>query len=226
MPDITFWLPGIHPVVVYTIVAFFAFGESAALLGFLVPGEVSLIFAGVLAGQGHLSLTVLLTVMPVAALVGDVCGWYIGHRWGTSVLETRFGRRALPPRHVGKITRFMARHGIWAVVIGRWVGVLRAGLPLLSGATGMRLVRFLPAAIAGSVSWALTCAIGGYYAAHSWRLLQQWLSTGAYVLAGTGALTLATLVLLRRRRRARTAASRAVTAQPETAGPALAGQHR
>lgn len=199
--DLSDWIGRIDPLWMYVVVTAFALLETAALLGFVVPGETTVIFAGVLAREGKLSLTTLLLIVPAAAFTGDTIGFLAGRWWGPPLLASRFGRRALAPEHVAYASRFLARHGLWAIAIGRWVGILRVALPLLAGTARIPYPRFAAASALGATTWATGCIVGGYLAATSWHLVEDWLSRGAYVVVALAALVVAGVVYRRRKRR-------------------------
>jgi membrane protein DedA with SNARE-associated domain len=129
-------------------------GAEAA--GALVPGETALILAGALAGNGRLSLPVVIAVAATAAIIGDNIGYQIGRR-GLRRLLDRPGRWAARRRQF--LTRgedFFLRHGLAAVFFGRWLPGLRVGASWLAGANRMRWRRFLLWNALGGIGWATT----------------------------------------------------------------------
>jgi membrane protein DedA with SNARE-associated domain len=133
--------------------------ESA---GALVPGETALIFAGALAGQGRLSLPLVVAVAAGGAILGDNVGYLIGRR-GLRRLLDRPGRWATGRRRLlGQGEEFFLRHGPLAVFFGRWLPGLRVVASWLAGANRMRWRRFLFWNALGGIVWAGTVGTAAY----------------------------------------------------------------
>jgi membrane-associated protein len=194
--DLPAWLGEIDPMWIYVVVAMFVFLETSAFLGFLVPGETAAIFAGVLTRTDDLSLPLLLAILPVCAVLGDSAGYLIGRAGGPAVLQMRLVRRTVRPEHVRRAHGFLERHGIWAVPLGRWVGFLRAGLPVIAGTARMPYAKFLPGSAIGAITWSWTCLIGGYLAATSWEAFSDRLSMATALFAGTITAAVVVIVLV------------------------------
>ena len=121
--------------------------ESA---GAPVPGETSLIAAGVLASTGHLSLPVVFAVAISAAIVGDNLGYLVGRRAGNWLL-TRPGRwEEQRLRFLDEGEHFFSRHGGKTVFFGRWLPVLRFTAALLAGVNEMPWRRFFVFNVGGA----------------------------------------------------------------------------
>lgn len=129
MPQLIMSVP---PWLTYLVIGMLAFGESAAFVGLVLPGESALLLGGVLAGAGRLSLPVVLALAVVAAVAGDSVGYEIGRHGGDAVKSSRAGRFVGEQRWA-KAEAFTRKHGNWAVLVGRWVGLMRALVPALAG---------------------------------------------------------------------------------------------
>jgi len=137
----------------YPLLFAFVAAESA---GALVPGETSLIVAAALAGQGTLSLPLVIAIAAGAAIVGDNVGYVIGRR-GLRRLVDRPGRWAAGRRQlVERGEEFFARHGSPTVFFGRWLPGLRVVTSWLAGADRMPWRRFLVWNALGGITWAAT----------------------------------------------------------------------
>ena len=124
--------------------------------GALVPGETSLIVAGALAGQGQLSLPLVIAVAAVAAILGDNAGYLVGRR-GLRRLLDRPGRSSGRRRQlVARGEAFFRRYGAAAVFFGRWLPGLRVIASWLAGADHMPWRRFLLWNGLGGICWAGT----------------------------------------------------------------------
>ena len=140
-------LIGVPASIGYPLLFGFVGAESA---GALVPGETALIVAGALAGQGRLSLPLVIAVAAVAAIVGDNVGYVIGRK-GIRRLVDRPGRRS---RLVERADVLVARYGAGAVFVGRWVPGLRVVVAWAAGTGRMPWSRFLLWNALGAIAWA------------------------------------------------------------------------
>ncbi|MFI5897524.1 DedA family protein [Actinoplanes sp. NPDC051513] len=94
----------------------------------MLPGESALLLGGVLAGTGHISLPLVVVVAIVAAIGGDSVGYEIGRHGGGAIKSSRAGRFVGEQRWA-RAEAFTCKHGNWAVLVGRWVGLMRALVP-------------------------------------------------------------------------------------------------
>ena len=112
--------------------------------------------------QGHawgLSLAATAT-----AIVGNMVGYYVGHRTG-HVIVARRGGRVLNHENLCRARSFLDRRGFWAIVLARWIPWIRTLAPLIAGAARMDPRRFLAATSLGGVAWVPTLVLTGYYGA-------------------------------------------------------------
>jgi membrane protein DedA with SNARE-associated domain len=174
---------------------FFLFGivclESA---GLWLPGETALIAAGVYASKGHLSITGVIAVAAVAAIIGDNMGYWLGREGGRRLLTRygplrRFSERVLPPAE-----RFFERHGGKAVFLARFFGGLRVTGAWMAGITRMTWWRFLFWNAAGGIVWALAVGLIAYYAGKA--AADAIARYGVYAAIAGGILVVVAIVVL------------------------------
>src|ERR687891_63408 len=146
----------------YPAVAGFAFLETAAFVGLLVPGETAVVVGGVVAERGGVDLLPLIGFVWVAAAAGDMVSFLIGRRLGRPFLERHGPRFQLTPDRLARVDRFYERHGGKAVLLGRFTGLVRAVSPFVAGASGLALRRFVGWSAAGALLWATTFTLVGY----------------------------------------------------------------
>jgi undecaprenyl-diphosphatase len=174
--------------------------ESAAFLGFLVPGETLVIVSGVLAALGLLDLPELLVVVALGAMAGDNVSYRLGRNLGRSWL-LRHGRRVgLDEARLARVERVYARYGGPAVMFGRFVGFLRPLVPFVAGAAGMPYPRFLGFNVVACVLWAVVTVLIGYVLGESRGLVERWI--GRTGLIATLVVALVAMAMWLRRRRA------------------------
>jgi membrane protein DedA with SNARE-associated domain len=180
--------------------------ESA---GALVPGETSLIVAGALAGQGQLSLPLVIAVAASAAIVGDNVGYLIGRRGLRRLLDRRRGRFSERRRKaLERGEEFFRRNGAAAVFFGRWLPGLRVFAAWLAGANRMDWPHFLLWNALGGIGWASTIGTVAYFVGQS--------ASGSLGAIGFGGIAIALLVFLVRRTRERLRDRRTHTGETET----------
>jgi membrane-associated protein len=140
------------------------FGESAIALDLIVPGEVGMVFIGAAAHDAGAPLALLITAGVVGAMAGDSAGYFIGRRWGTRVLyRWKWLRRHVEPS-VERSHEYFKRRGGLAVFAARWVGALRAVVPVVAGISEMRYRRFLAWDAPAVVLWtSLVVSVGFYF---------------------------------------------------------------
>jgi len=138
------------------------FAETGLLIGFFLPGDSLLFTAGFLASQGYLEIWLLVPICFVAAVVGDAVGYAFGNRVGRGLFrrpESRFFR----PEHLIRAERFFERHGGKAVILARFLPVVRTFVPIVAGVGAMRYPRFAAFNLIGGVLWAIGLPCAGYF---------------------------------------------------------------
>lgn len=158
----------------YAVIGTLAFLEAALFVGIVLPGETALLFGGVLAAQGRVQLVALLAVAIIAAVAGDSVGYEVGRRGGPALRTSRLGRLVGEARWA-RADAYVQRRGGTAVLLGRWVGLLRVLVPAIAGMSGMPYRRFLFYNVIGGTVWAVTVVLLGYAAANSLPVVQAYL---------------------------------------------------
>ena len=188
----------LSPGLVVALVALLVFGEAALFIGFVLPGETSVIVAGVIASQGRLNVGLLCAVVVAAAVVGDTVGYEVGRHYGPRLLEMRvFERRRAA---LDRALAALERRGPTFVFVVRFTAFLRAVTPGLAGLSGMAYRRFLLANAAGGLIWGVAYALLGYFAGSALSTIERWSSWFALAVL---VLVVAAVVVVHLRRRAR-----------------------
>ena len=180
----------------YLLVGLLAAAEAAAFVGLVIPGETAMLLGGVLVAGGHAGLGWMLAAAIVGAVGGDSLGYELGRRFADPLRGSRLGRRIGPDRWQ-RAEDYLSTRGGKAVFLGRWVGVLRALIPFVAGASRMPYRVFLPYNLAGGVLWAATFVVAGYLAGHSYRRVEQVAGRASLVLAGLLVLVAAVVLTAR-----------------------------
>ncbi len=140
---------------------FIVFAETGLLLGFFLPGDSLLFTAGILAGQGKLSIWLLLPGAFVGAFLGAEVGYLIGHRVGPRLFR-RPDSRFFKQEYVERTREFFDRHGPKAVVLARFVPVVRTFTPVMAGVGEMRRRDYTRYNLIGALLWAVGVTLLGY----------------------------------------------------------------
>ena len=144
-------------------IAVVLFAECGLLVGFFLPGDSLLFTAGLLAAAGRIApLWVLLLVLPVAAIAGNLVGWWIGRKAGPAVFR-RPDSRLFKADHVDRSQAFFDRHGARTVLLARFVPVVRTFATVMAGASRMDLRRFALWSALGGVLWAGGLTLLGFW---------------------------------------------------------------
>ena len=189
----------------YLVVPLLALLETGAFIGLLVPGETAVVIGGVVAAQGDLALPLLIALVWAGAFTGDMLSFLLGRHLGRGFLDAHGARLRIGRAQRDRTERFFEQHGGKAILLGRFVGILRALTPFVAGTSGIALRRVLPYSAAGTLIWATTFTLVGYIFADSFESAGETVTRivmVAAVLVGAGLLTTAAI----RRRRGDSAA--------------------
>ena len=146
----------------YAVLGAIIFSETGLLVGFFLPGDSLLFAAGFLASQDVFNIFVLDGVLIVAAVVGDALNYYVGLQMGQYVFE-RGRLRFVKHSHLMAAKAFYERHGGKAIVLARFVPLVRTFTPFVAGVARMGYRRFALYNIAGGVAWVLSMTLAGYW---------------------------------------------------------------
>ena len=167
----------------YLVVGVLAFLETGAFIGLIAPGETTVIVGGVVAGQGEISLSVLIAITWTCAVAGDLASYTAGRRLGRAWLLRHGDRVKITEERLAQVERFFDRRGGITILVGRFIGFVRALAPFIAGTSRMPLRRFLPYDVLGAGAWAATFATLGYVFWHSFDQLTTYVSRGLFAFA-------------------------------------------
>jgi membrane protein DedA with SNARE-associated domain len=183
----------------YALVAGMAFLETGAFVGLVAPGETALVLGGVVAAHGEVSLPVMLALAWAAAALGDLVSFLLGRRLGRPFLIRRGPAFGVTAARLHRVDGFLERHGGKAILIGRFVGLVRAVAPFVAGAAQLPLRRFLPYSLLGTGVWSAALTLLGYAFDSSFSQAAGLFTHGALALAVVAALVLTVRTLRARR---------------------------
>jgi membrane-associated protein len=144
----------------YPGLAAIIFLETGALVFFL-PGDSLLVMAGLYAAKGDLNILALNVLLIPCAIIGDALSYQIGKRAGPMIFN-RPKSRFFDPKHMKTAHEFYERHGGKAIIIARFMPILRTFVPVVAGVAQMGYRKFAAYNIIGGASWILSMTLLGY----------------------------------------------------------------
>jgi undecaprenyl-diphosphatase len=167
----------------YLLVGAFAFAETGAFVGLVVPGETVMLLGGAVAGQGAISIYLLIAVAWFSAWAGDTTSFFLGRRLGREFVMRNGPRFGISHERFEKVEDYFSRHGGKTIFIGRFVSLVRAFAPFIAGSSGMRYRAFVPYSILGTGLWASAHILIGYFFSRSIDTAAKYAGKGAFLLA-------------------------------------------
>jgi membrane protein DedA with SNARE-associated domain/membrane-associated phospholipid phosphatase len=151
----------------YLLVGLFAFLETGAFVGLVVPGETVMLLGGAVAGQGAINIYLLLAI-----------AWFSNERFA-------------------QVEGYFDRHGGKTILIGRFISLVRALAPFVAGSSGMRYRAFVPYSILGCGLWSAAHILIGYFFSRSIDTAAKYAGRGAFLLATLIVVVVGTVVAVR-----------------------------
>jgi undecaprenyl-diphosphatase len=181
----------------YLLVALFAYAETGAFVGLLVPGETVMILGGAVAGQGVINVYLVIAIAWLMAFLGDTTSFFVGRRLGRDFLRHNGPRFGISHERLDQIDDYFSRHGGKTIFIGRFVGFVRAFAPFVAGSSGMPYRGFVPYSVLGTGLWVSSAIVIGYLFSRSIDTVLAYAGKGAFLL-GTVIVVIVGIVALRR----------------------------
>ena len=138
------------------------FLESGVFFGFFLPGASMLFTAGLLASQGLFNVWILIPLVTVAAILGDNVGYWFGAKVGVRLYE-RPDSRFFHKEHLVRAKDFYDRHGFLAIVLARFIPIIRTFAPIVAGIVHMRYRTFVVYNVVGAILWGSGVTFLGFY---------------------------------------------------------------
>ncbi len=147
----------------YALIGFLAFVETGAFVGLVFPGETAVIIGGALAGQGENSVVLMLAIVWFCAWAGDSVSFLLGQKLGREFVLKNGPKVRITHERFAQVEKYFAKHGGKTILIGRFIGLVRALAPFIAGSSGMQYRAFLPYSVLGTGLWAATFTLLGYF---------------------------------------------------------------
>ena len=156
-------IEGLGPNTFCAIVSAILFVETGLFVGFFLPGDSLLVTAGIFAGQNVVPLRWLLVPGILCAIIGDQLGYWIGRSAGPALYK-REDSFLFRRSHLQRAHDFYEKYGGRAVILARFVPIVRTFCPPVAGASRMPYSRYLTFDIFGGMLWVGSMVLGGYLA--------------------------------------------------------------
>ena len=145
----------------YGLLFFVIFMETGLVVTPFLPGDSLLFAAGALAAMGSLNIVLLWVLMALAAVIGDTANYWIGHRFGRGVFEKK--SKFFKKEYLEEAEAFYAKHGGKAIILARFVPIVRTFAPFVAGISEMHYGKFISYNIIGGLSWVSLFLLGGFW---------------------------------------------------------------
>lgn len=178
----------------FVLLILFTFLEAAAFVGFVLPGETSLLIGGVLAHSHVWSFWLFLIMAIVGAISGDSVGYEVGKHFGDRIKRNRLGR-LVGEKRWQIAEHIFSKYSGWAIFFGRAQALLRALIPALAGMHRVPYLTFLKWNAAGGIVFSTVVVTLGYEFANSLSTLEKYLKYWAIAFLAVVALV---LILIKR----------------------------
>ncbi len=167
----------------YLLVGALAFLETGAFVGLIAPGEFTVILGGAVAGQGQISLPVILAITWLCAFAGDTVSFLLGAKLGRGFLVRHGKRFRITGERLKMVEGYFSRYGGRTILIGRFIGLVRALAPFIAGSSKLPYRNFAPFSILGTGLWSTGLILLGYFFSQSLSKVTKVVGQGLLVFA-------------------------------------------
>ena len=185
----------------WALLFFVVFAETGLFVGFFLPGDSLLFTAGLLCGIKLFPIHIFILVFGLcaSAILGNVVGYWFGRRTGKSLFK-REDSFIFKKRYVVLTRAFYTRHGSKALVLGRFLPIVRTFAPILAGVIEVDFKQFMLYNIIGSVAWVFSLTLTGYFLGQEFPGIIDYLQ---YIVIGLIVVTLIPVVRTYRKEKGR-----------------------
>ncbi len=155
------------------VVMFIIFAETGLFVGFFLPGDSILFITGILIanslspfGNEFLNLIYWVTLISSSAIVGNLLGFWFGRETGHLWFEKR-DTWLFKQKHLKQAHDFYEKKGNLAIILGRFLPIVRTFAPLVAGIVAMDRKKFISYSIIGAIAWVLSMTLAGYFLGHN-----------------------------------------------------------
>jgi len=146
---------------VYAILFAIVFAETGFVVTPFLPGDSLLFAAGAVCARGDLSMAAMLGLLVLAAFTGNTVNYAVGRFIGPRVFGSSY--RLLNKEYLDRAHAFFEQYGGKAIVLGRFVPIVRTFVPFVAGAAQMTTASFVSYNLVGAVAWVALCLFAGWF---------------------------------------------------------------
>ena len=158
------WIVQEYGTAIYTVLFLVIFIETGLVVMPFLPGDSLLFTAGLFAASGDLNLTFLLSSLVIAAVLGDNVNYWVGRSVGLRVFNWKIkGRQLVKQAYLEKTEAFFEKRGVFAIIMARFVPIVRTFTPFAAGVGKMKYRKFLTFDIIGGFLWIFSMTLAGYF---------------------------------------------------------------
>lgn len=158
------WVFREYGTAIYSVLFLIIFIETGLVFMPFLPGDSLLFAAGLFAHKGQLEITYLILLLFTAAVIGDNINYWVGRKIGLRVLKVKLkGRALVKQEYLDKTHGFYERYGPSAVIVARFVPIVRTVAPFVAGVAEMNYRKFLSFDVLGGALWITSITLLGYF---------------------------------------------------------------
>jgi membrane-associated protein len=161
------WIFDNYGTAIYFILFLIIFIETGLVLMPFLPGDSLLFVAGLFARDGYLNMSFLLLLLYIAAVLGDNTNYFIGKNIGLRMLKLKFRNKLLVKQeYLDKTHEFYEKYGPKAIILARFVPIVRTFAPFVAGVAEMKYRTFFLYDLLGGFIWIFSLTFAGYFLGH------------------------------------------------------------
>lgn len=185
------------------LLLFIIFAETGLFFGFFLPGDSLLFVAGLMSGSTLFDVDIVtlnLTII-AAGILGNFVGYYFGKKTGP-VLFKRDDSLFFKKKHVNAAKDFYDRYGGMALILGRFIPIIRTFVPIMAGVVSIDFKKFVLYNVSGCVAWVVSMTLSGYFLGRIFPSLQENLEYIVIIIIAVSMIPVV-LTYLKERKRAK-----------------------
>lgn len=169
------------------------FAETGLFFGFFLPGDYLLFTAGLLCAGGTFDVNIytLIISLVIAGILGNFAGYYFGRRTG-ALLFDKHDSFFFKKRHMVMAEQFYVKYGGMALILGRFLPIIRTFAPIFAGVVKVDIKRFSLYNVIGSVAWVLVLCLTGYFLGRRFPEVRHYVQ---YIILGFFVITSIPLII-------------------------------
>lgn len=185
------------------LLLFIIFAETGLFFGFFLPGDSLLFVAGLMSGSTLFDVDILTLNFSIiiAGILGNFVGYYFGKKTGP-VLFKRDDSLFFKKKHVNAAKDFYDRYGGMALILGRFIPIIRTFVPIMAGVVNIDFKKFIVYNVVGCVAWVVSMTLSGYFLGRIFPSLQENLEYIVIIIIGVSMIPVV-LTYLKERNRAK-----------------------